>query len=53
MVKPTNVSDSGCDIMAKIIISDIANLMMDTYVSVIDSVSIIRVLVSYMRILVT
>lgn len=50
--KSTIVSETDCDVMARII-SDITSLMMDTYVSEIDSVSIIRVLMSYIRILVT
>lgn len=50
--KSAIVSETDCDVTARIT-SDITGLMMDTYVSEIDSVSIIRVLMSYIRILMT
>lgn len=50
--KSTIVSEPDCNVMARIV-SNVTSLMMDTYVSEIDSVSIIRVLMSYVRILMT
>ena len=47
--KSTIVSETDSYITARII-SDITSLMIDTYVSEIDSVSIIGVLMSYIRI---